>query len=32
MPIADAISFVVALVLVVLEIRKIKKGQISSIL
>ena len=32
MPIADIIAFVVALTLVVLEIRKIKKGQISSIL
>ena len=32
MPIADIIAFVVALILVVLEIRKIKKGQISSIL
>jgi hypothetical protein len=32
MPIADGIAAVVALVMVLIEIRKIKSGQISSIL
>jgi hypothetical protein len=32
MPIADGIAAVVALVMVLIEIRKIKNGQISSVL